>query len=566
MNRSRFVVVLAFLSSLGGVGAHGAAPLTLIGQDRDQTFAGVTVTDHQLAGVDSAGGVHRPSGAVKWELKGDWQEQAGLFLLSPRYSIRTLRASPWSEETPTLTSAVISLRRNEVWKTREFDGAIAVFAWLVEGKLVAVRPVPVNPKFGPSARFAAVAALELPPEWTRGSPAVLLLKDGEFVAPEPHFTHSAANSALFKIVAGIRDGMADDLQSLPQIDLRSRRGGPTLLEFAAEAGNEEAIRLVLERWAHLNPHGELAEDVMQAAAMNGRDGALGTLLAAGIDARDTDLFSAAYNNGHMSTAFRLHATGNFKRSSGRALAAALWLGDRAATQIFLRDTEPKFVREFSDWVLEAAMESASVETISALLDRGLSARHRSDLTRTPILSFAARAGRTDLVEALLTAGARIEAKDRSGITALDEALLGEHPAVVAVLSDHGAKSARSLDSAMEIAATPWDGRIFRSWETEAVPVLVEAPKSPLKRGTGLREDSMDSVLRGDHFALVTGVVEPDGSLSSPEVLYAQWKRLHKDLETVLPKHRFEPGKIDGTPVRTRLTWALQFREEPFSRN
>lgn len=87
--------------------------------------------------------------------------------------------------------------------------------------------------------------------------------------------------------------------------------------------------------------------------------------------------------------------------------------------------------------------------------------------RTP-LSWAVNRGHRDMVELLLSHGARVNAKDRSKLTALHIAVTGQHKDIVSVLLDQGAR----LESKSEHGDTPLI-RAIQANSRDIIQVLLE---------------------------------------------------------------------------------------------
>jgi ankyrin repeat protein len=83
--------------------------------------------------------------------------------------------------------------------------------------------------------------------------------------------------------------------------------------------------------------------------------------------------------------------------------------------------------------------------VDLLINHGASIEARNDYGRTPLLLVARESGNAEIAAALIGAGARVEAADRSDATALELAAWRGFGAVVDVLLDHGASLPASND-------------------------------------------------------------------------------------------------------------------------
>lgn len=566
-----------------------AAPMALVGSDGEDEYVAVEVNAGELVGIDAAGGRHLPSGLASWDLTGDWREAAERFRLSPFYSIDTFPAPPRVNPSPTVTVANISLHRGDGWEEREFDGAVVVFVWIVDGEIAAVRPKTVPGKFTASgSRISAV--FELPEDWIGGNAAVLLWQSNGFAVPRPRFRQAAANAALFHIVTKDTAGLEADLAELRNVDVRSREGGHALLQFAAEAGNVEALELLLARGAKINRKDQNDSTPLHWAAMNRRDAAIDRLLAAGarhLGNRSEDFpFDNAWQHGAMATALKLYHTGSYRLSDARPLSHAFWLGDEEAVAVFRANLSGITLYDLSEPAREAAIESANIEVLQSLLMKGLSSENRAK--KSLLLNFAARAGRIDATQLLLQKGELALGEDPDGVSAVDEAAARGYWDLVALLREHGALEHRRLPEPAERRVADQmrnNGSVYRVWEVDRVPVVVAMPEIPLSHlhffqttsvyrpkfiTVGLfgpsDADEQQRVLRSfvtadprtDHYAIVTGIVEIDGTVSFPKMLETTTLEIRENLEELIREYRFQPGMVAGEPVRTRLVWQIRF--------
>ena len=74
-----------------------------------------------------------------------------------------------------------------------------------------------------------------------------------------------------------------------------------------------------------------------------------------------------------------------------------------------------------------------------LVARGLDV-NTADYDGRRAVHLAASEGRSECLRFLISHGADLDATDRWGHTALDDARRGDHAAIIALLTEHGAKS------------------------------------------------------------------------------------------------------------------------------
>jgi uncharacterized protein len=127
--------------------------------------------------------------------------------------------------------------------------------------------------------------------------------------------------------------------------------------------------------------------------------------------------------------------------------AAHW-NDAEAVRLLLRaGASPSTKNRFGASPLSEAAISGSSDLVAALLEAGADARALSTVDGETVLMTAARAGNVDAVRLLLDRGADVNAKERyKGQTALMWAAAERHPAVVKLLLERGADwKVRSID-------------------------------------------------------------------------------------------------------------------------
>ena len=114
----------------------------------------------------------------------------------------------------------------------------------------------------------------------------------------------------------------------------------------------------------------------------------------------------------------------------------------------------------SNTPLHTAAHMGKTETLQALIAAGANLNAVNENGDTP-LHIAARMGKTKTAQALITAGANLDAKDKDGKTPLDRAKAGRKRKTVWALIDAGADIHNNGASHLNMTAkTSWLGRLF----------------------------------------------------------------------------------------------------------
>ncbi len=553
-----------------------------------------------------------------WSLQDRLLEEFDLFLVSPSYSVTHRRFRDTSQSESDLLMVDFSLSRLRPWSEADLDGAQVHFVWLREGRIEWVHEVDAVGKFHASGAYAALAVRTLEGgQQLEGSPAVLVSKGGEFIPPRAWFGGNVlANRVAFKIAAGIQAGLAEDIAALPDPDVQSAlfQGG-TLAHIAAEAGNIPALVALADAGANLDVENSNRFTPLWWAVDKNRVAAVEWLLDRGVRARSNldgeHLIEVAVNQGHIEAAAAIYRRQSSTVWRDEMLGGAAFAGNRELSRELLADYSDFGLRWIDAEPLWWVAQSGDVDLMRLMLDRGVSARRHPH--SVPMLSLAARAGDPAMVELLIERGARLNARDPRGRTALIEATFGGHADVAAALLKLGAELGRedkeglsALDYAElrhdarllavltgegdEEALRAADEKVFAEWQVDSRPRLRQRPEfrlmreddlalqenyraqvlvsNPLALGGGqvLGESpsinfshSIVSAESTEHFAYWTGIVETDGTLSHARVLSAGPARFRTQVERAMGDYRFEPARRNGEAVRTRVVWLEDLR-------
>lgn len=618
------VLLLALIVSCRGLTAasEDGGALRLIGEADGRVITEVANDGGLLVERTASGSTGLPR-AMRWRLEGDLREHAEFIDLAPPHHISTCRIRPLDLSRKTASVATMFVARHGPWTSRDLQNAVAVFAWVIDGRACEVVPVPTTRPGGASTHWAALAALELDPHGGCGLPIVLVRRDGTWVSPKPRFDREPVNVALRELTLGSQEGFEHALGQLESGNKHFRRDWRDLVELAAARGAVPALRALLDLKMSLRRDpGPLCE-----AAAYGRDNVIPILIDAGAapeaeDRADWTAADHAIARGHLSTALLLPG----KRSPGdlgTLLELSLAHGNRAAVETLLAHPRTPSVRSIGPATWTSAVLSCDPAVVALMLSHGMRADVRAD--GSPLLVTAAACGDADVVrlllkagaavdraedkcritplmaaamhvqptvaELLLEAGASVDRTDRWGNTALDYARACGRAAVEHVLLAHGATSAAGKE-------LPPEAVKFRRWfaalidtdaavrpvhevdlpprATHAPPIEVNAAETsrvetmavhsrvpvaqPLERGSPIVmtdqvhvvPTGMSAPARADQWALVSLVVETDGTPSCVTWVDGSRGTLRSAVVDKVEQYRFLPGELGGGPVRTHL--------------
>ena len=193
------------------------------------------------------------------------------------------------------------------------------------------------------------------------------------------------------------------------------------------ASDTDTLQLLLDHGADVNMTNDRGETALMAAAFNGLHKIVKLLLQAGADVNSTD------------------------ESGNTALLVAVSDGNRK--DIWKSDCESILHEEAGDGALLKAEADIKIdnkdfenypECVEALLEAGADVNIKNK-TGITALSYAAHEGATAFITALLKAGADVNLNNLDGSTALTRATAQGHSDIVKVLLDAGAEV--NLDTA-----------------------------------------------------------------------------------------------------------------------
>jgi uncharacterized protein len=201
-----------------------------------------------------------------------------------------------------------------------------------------------------------------------------------------------------------------------EVDVNAAQSdGATALHWAAYLEDPDTTALLIRAGARVDTPNHYGVTPLALAAANGDAAIIGQLLKAGADpnrtvrAAETPLMLAARTE-------RADAVKVLLRAGARVDAKETWNGQTA---------------------LMWAAAAGSTPTMQALIDAGADVHARSNAGTTPLL-FAVRRGDTAAVRALLAAGADVREKRPDDATALLVAVINGHADLVDLLLEKGA--------------------------------------------------------------------------------------------------------------------------------
>lgn len=287
------------------------------------------------------------------------------------------------------------------------------------------------------------------------------------------------------------------------IDIEETEGRlRTALSYAAESGQEAAVRMLLAkganhsprdngkctpvwRWRKYYPPPSLCpyQTPLHHAAAKGHSNIAQLLVENGADINDCGLADSrplqiATRKGHHDTVGRLLDLGAIEPESDGCtlLCVATRNGHHSVVQVLLersRDFDINFAThpDKTTALHRAVWSEERHLCIPFLLAHGADTAARDDEGRTP-LHCAALMGYTQAVELLLNSGANIEALDMGGATPLHWAAINHYESVVKLLLQEGADA--TVEDSNGQTAVDWanKGRVKHPKSFGVIPMLV----------------------------------------------------------------------------------------------
>lgn len=191
--------------------------------------------------------------------------------------------------------------------------------------------------------------------------------------------------------------------------------GRTALHFAAENGNMEVIKVLLEAKANPNAADRTGRSPVAIAAEKSRSDALKALIAAGGSVELKD------------------------QLGGTPISMAAALGNADTVRILLEaGAQANVVDRQGMTPLIWAASIGKHETVQLLIDRGADIEVRDQIAGETALTRAIRTGEIESVKALLAKGAKLDVRNNQGMTPLLVACASGDLAKIKLLVDAGA--------------------------------------------------------------------------------------------------------------------------------
>ena len=231
--------------------------------------------------------------------------------------------------------------------------------------------------------------------------------------------------------------------------------GRTILQQACKAGFKEIVKQLIAKGADVNATSNDGEHSLGDAVLNGHEEVVKLLIANGADinlnvkGKGTALDAGAWN-GHSTIVDFLIAHGanvNVNATNGKPLhfaaGASIKVADKICAKIVEKllskgaDVHAKRSRDDRTPLHEAARKGRT-QTTNVLISAGADVTSKDKDGRTP-LHYAARRGQHKAAEVLIAAGSDINVRDNEGHTPLWHANDRDQRDIVKLLRRHGAK-------------------------------------------------------------------------------------------------------------------------------
>jgi ankyrin repeat protein len=294
--------------------------------------------------------------------------------------------------------------------------------------------------------------------------------------------------------------------SKAELEARDRRGASPLMHAAA-FGNLETVRLLLDAGADVNAHNDFDATALLWSARDPDKARLLIERGANVNVQSrqgrTPLMIASLRRGGSAIVALMLAKGaeiNVKsRVGATALSLAASVGDAETIKLLLaKGADPNVADGMGVTPINWGSGARQTEALQPLIHKGVDVNNANTIPppiqrkigpvnrlNVTALHKAAAFGPADIVRDLLTAGAKVDARDSRGLTPLHFAVASDFPSVetVRVLLQAGADS-NARDTTGE---TPLDWaekfgypEVIAALKTAGAKrnVLYEAPKRP----------------------------------------------------------------------------------------
>jgi ankyrin repeat protein len=303
------------------------------------------------------------------------------------------------------------------------------------------------------------------------TPLELFLKHGA----DPHATNRAGATALMKAVADVAK-VRLLLAAGAKPNERSAAGNTALIVACHQYGATEVVKELLAHQADVNAANSIGINALVAAAETGDPDVLGLLIARGANVNS-------------------HFRPPYSTAAESALMVAANHGHLECVKLLLKHgADPRFTSDYGN-ALHFAAAKDRLEIARLLIERGVDlnlpgrriSSFRNDLALTPLM-YAAMTERNDptLVQLLIDRGAKVNAKNAAGETALALAQKRGETRVVAALRAAGATADGTKLSGPELRPLWTRAQV----EKDAPAVLRSAAENGLAvlQGSGMRFD------------------------------------------------------------------------------
>lgn len=237
------------------------------------------------------------------------------------------------------------------------------------------------------------------------------------IKENPELVNSRNSTGRFPLEMAAQTGQTDIVKFLLEkgADVNLNRGGATALHMAAiYGGKTEVITLLLENGADINARTGNGYTPLNLAVIGKQKEIAELLIEKGGEIN--------LENQNFTQLLYISASGGIKKISDIALK---------------KEVDFSFKTENGDTLLHSASEGGMTELAELLLSKGLTTEAENICGQTP-LHIAARGGYKDMVELFLRKGADIDVQTKNGKTPLHFAREKGHDHIVEYLTKKGA--------------------------------------------------------------------------------------------------------------------------------